>query len=332
MAPTTSAVTTLDGEDVTSTLEPIESVPSASSRPFPKRPNTIRRSEQRTAALFLSPAILLFLSFVAMPFVAAIVLMFFDWDLITSPRFSGLDNIVRLFGDTTTLTSIGNTFVFTFFAVALHLVVGLALALALNRSMHRVLRRLLNTAIVFPVMISWAAVALIWRYALDPNFGFVNHYLRQFGIDPPNWFADPASAMPSLIGVDLWHSAGYTMVILLAGLQGVPTVLYEAARIDGAGPFRQLWSITLPMLSPTLLFASVITFIGAFQIFDPMFIITNGGPDNTTLSVVQDVYNTGFRDFSMGYASAKALVIVIVIMVVTILQLRLSRRWVNYDR
>jgi len=167
---------------------------------------------------------------------------------------------------------------------------------------------------------------------LDPNFGFVSYYLKQLGITAPGLFIDQHSALPSLIGLDVWHSLGYTMVIILTGLQGIPPTLYEAARIDGAGPVRQFWSITLPMLSPTLLFASIISFVGAFQIFDPMFIITQGGPNNSTISIVQDVYYTAFRDFNMGYASAKSLIIVVVILVVSLLQFGVSRRWVNYDK
>jgi len=291
-----------------------------------------RTREALTAWTMLSPAALLYLLFVAGPLMAAVILCFYNWDLLTAPQFAGFENFTRLVTDGDTVRSLGNTFVFAFFAVVPHIGVGLALAIGINQAMPVLLRRILSTAFFFPMLISWAAVALIWRYALDPNYGFINYYLAQIGIDAPNWFVEQAWAMPSLIAVDLWHSVGYTMVILLAGLQTIPAPLYEAARVDGAGKLRQFWSITLPMLSPTFLFATVITFIGAFQIFDPMFIITNGGPSDSTLSVVLDVYNTGFRDFSMGYASTKALMIVVVIMAVTLLQLRLSRRWVNYDR
>ncbi|MCU1477088.1 MAG: hypothetical protein JWQ64_1781 [Subtercola sp.] len=280
----------------------------------------------------LSPSVLLYIAFVAMPLVAAITLSFFKWDLLTAPQFAGLANFVELATDGTTFRAIGNTFLFAIATVIFHMVGGLLLAIALNRPLNRLLRKVLSAAIFFPVLMSWAAVSLIWRYALDPNFGFVNYYLKQLGLTPPNWFADASSAMPSLIGIDVWHSLGYTMVILLAGLQSIPPTLYEAARLDGAGPVRQFWSVTVPLLSPTLLFASIISFVGAFQIFDPMFIITKGGPDNSTLSVVQDVYYSAFRDFDMGYASAKSLIIVAVILIVTMLQLRLSKRWVNYDK
>lgn len=291
-----------------------------------------KRREARSAMFMLAPSVCIYIAFIAVPMIAAITLSFFRWDLITSPVYVGLQNFNDLANDPTTLEALGNTFFFTFATVILHLAGALALALALNRPMNRLLRKLFSAAIFFPVLISWAAVSLIWRYMLDPNFGFLNHYLEKVGLDPPNWFVDASSAMPSLIGVDVWHSLGYTMVILLAGLQGIPPTLYEAAQVDGAGPWRQFWSVTIPMLSPTLLFASIISFIGAFQIFDPMFIITSGGPDNATLSVVQDVYYSAFRDFNMGYASAQSLIVVAVILIVSLIQFRLSRRWVNYDK
>lgn len=291
-----------------------------------------RRLQGRTAVLMLAPSIVIYLLFVAMPLVATIALSFFNWDLLSSPVFAGFANFAALAKDSTTLRSIGNTLFFAIITVIVHMVGAVLLAIAINRPMHWVIRKLMSAAIFFPVLISWAAVSLTWQYILDSNFGFVSYYLKQFGITAPGWFIDPHSALPTLIGLDVWHSLGYTMVIILTGLQGIPPTLYEAARIDGAGPLRQFWSITIPMLSPTLLFASIISFVGAFQIFDPMFIITQGGPNNSTISIVQDVFYTAFRDFNMGYASAKSLIIVVVILAVSLLQLGVSRRWVNYDK
>jgi multiple sugar transport system permease protein len=137
--------------------------------------------------------------------------------------------------------------------------------------------------------------------------------------------------MPAIVFVDLWKTLGFTFIILLAGLQGIPTHLYEAARVDGAGVLQRFWNITIPMLSPTLFFATIITFIGAFQIFEPMFIMTAGGPKDSTLSIVMHIYETAFREFEMGYGSALALVVFAVIMVVTLVQLRLGRYWVHYE-
>jgi multiple sugar transport system permease protein len=289
-------------------------------------------AEARSGYLLISPAALLFLIFIAIPFCAALVLSFFDWDILTPATFAGFGNYQTLFGDGRVHSALFNTFVFTVSTVVLHIVLGLLLAVAVNRVAGRWLKYFLRTAYFFPALVSWAAVALLWRYALDPEFGFVNYYLRGLGVDPPNWLVDTTWALPSLVAIDLWKTLGYTFVILLAGLQTVPQHLLEAAKVDGAGPFRRFWNVTVPMLSPTLLFATIITFIGALQIFEPMYIMTKGGPDNRTLSIVQEIYYNAFRDFEMGYACALAVVLSLIIMAITLLQLRLSRMWVTYER
>ncbi|GAB3739370.1 carbohydrate ABC transporter permease [Microlunatus parietis] len=278
--------------------------------------------------VFVSPALLWFLIFVAGPFLVAIGYSFLHWDLITPARFAGVDNYAQLVADPMIGKVFGTTFAFAFASVVTHVVGGLLLALLANRQMNRIVSGFFRTAIFFPFLISWAAVSLLWRYVLDPEFGFVSYYLKQVGITPPLWFVDPAWALPGIIGIDFWHTIGYTFVIMLAGLQTVPPQLTEAARVDGATRWQVFWNVTVPMMSPTLFFATVITFIGAFQIFDPMKIITNGGPDNSTKSIVMYLYEQGFQAFQVGYASAIALVVFVVIMVVTALQFWLSRRWV----
>jgi multiple sugar transport system permease protein len=280
----------------------------------------------------LSPAALLFLLFFVGPVAAAIVLSVYHWDVLTPAQFAGTANFRELLHDKVLRTAIYNTFVFTFMTVIAHIVLGLGLALVVNGLASRVLRYFLRTALFFPMLVSWGAVSLLWKYALDPNFGFVNYYIAKLGIHPPNWLIDAHWALPSLVFIDLWRSLGYTFVILLAGLQTVPDHLYEAARVDGAGKVRQFWHVTLPMMSPTLLFAFIISFIGAFQIFDPMYIMTQGGPGTATLSLVQYDYYKAFRDFQMGYACATALIIAAIILIVTLIQLRLSKLWVHYDR
>jgi multiple sugar transport system permease protein len=228
-------------------------------------------------------------------------------------------------------TAIANSFIFTFWSIVLHLGVGMLLALAVNRAMPAALRYFLRTAFFFPLLVSWAAVSLIWLYILDPSFGFFNYYLEEFGFQPESWLVSPRWAMPAIILVDLWHTIGFTFIILLAGLQGVPRHLHEAAMIDGAGAVRRFWNVTVPMLTPTLFFVVVMNFIGAFQIFEPMFIMTRGGPGDATRSIVLEIFETGFRSFEMGYASALALVVFVVILLVTLLQLQLSRLWVHHE-
>jgi multiple sugar transport system permease protein len=294
-------------------------------------PPARRRRDTIAAYLFLSPTILLFLVFIAGPLVGAFVLSLYEWDLFGSPEFVGLDNFSQIPDDPTARAAITNTFVFTFWSVVLHIGPGLLLALAVHRGMPALLRYVLRTAYFFPLLVSWAAVSLIWAYILDPNFGFITYYLNQLGLDAPAFLIDPQWAMPAVIAVDLWRTIGFTFIILLAGLQGIPEHLYEAASVDGAGTLRRFWNITIPMLSPTLFFASVITFIGAFQIFEPMYIMTRGGPGDSTRTIVMHVFETGFRRFEMGYASALALIVFAVIMFVTLLQIVLSRYWVFHE-
>jgi multiple sugar transport system permease protein len=279
--------------------------------------------------LFIGPALLLFLLFILGPFVAAMALSFYSYDLLTPAEFIGLDNFKALLHDELLIKSLGNTFIFAFASVVTHLVGGLLLALAVNRGLNKVLSYFVRTAVFFPFLISWAAVALLWKYVLDPTFGIFSYYLGVIGITAPGWFTDPAWALPSIIGIDFWHTIGYTFLIMLAGLQTVPAEMTEAALVDGANGVQTFFYVTLPLMTPTMFFASVITFIGAFQIFDPVQIITQGGPNDSTITAVMYLYQTGFQAFQIGYASTIALVVFAVIMLVTLLQFWGSRKWVH---
>lgn len=294
-------------------------------------PAAVRRREAFWAYLLLSPAIILFLVFIAGPLIGAIVLSFFEWDLLTDAKYIGTTNYRELMSDDKMWQAVRNTFVFAFWSLVLHIGVGLALALMVQRAIPGVLKYFFRTAVFFPVIMSWAAVSLIWLYILDPNFGFINYYLEKLGIPTKSWLLMPDTAMPALILVDLWKTIGFTFILLLAGLQSVPDHLYEAAKIDGAGSVNRFFNVTVPMLSPTLFLTSVLTFIGAFQIFDPMFIMTEGGPMGRTTSVVLHIYLTGFKRFEMGYASAMAIIVFLIILAMTLIQMRLSRHWVFYD-
>jgi multiple sugar transport system permease protein len=272
---------------------------------------------------------LLFLVFILGPFVAAMALSLYSYDLLTPAEFVGLKNFRALASDDLLLKALGNTFLFAFASVVTHLVGGLLLALAVNRGLNKVLSYFVRAAVFFPFLISWAAVALLWKYVLDPSFGILSYYLGLVGVTAPGWFTDPAWALPSIIVIDFWHTIGYTFLIMLAGLQTVPTEMSEAARVDGANRVQGFFFVTLPLMTPTLFFASVITFIGAFQIFDPIQIITGGGPNDATISAVMYLYQTGFQAFQIGYASTIALVVFAVIMLVTVLQFWGSRKWVH---
>lgn len=281
--------------------------------------------------LFISPAMIFFIVFIVVPFVATIALTFFKWDLLTPARPAGLANFSRLVSDPLVGKALLNTFAFAFASVVTHVVGALILAVAVNRLVNKVLSYFVRAAVFFPFLISWAAVALLWKYILDPSFGYLQYYLGKIGITAPQWFNDPHWSLIAIIAVDFWHTIGYTFVIMLAGLQTVPRELIEAAQTDGAGPVQAFFRITVPTMSPTIFFATVITFIGAFQIFDPMQIITQGGPDNSTMSIVMYLYRAGFQNFDIGYASAIAFLVFLVIMAVTALQFWGSRKWV-YDQ
>jgi multiple sugar transport system permease protein len=293
------------------------------------RSGQLRQRSRLAGWLFVSPAVLLFLIFVLGPFVAAMALSLFSYDLLTPPKFVGFKNFGQLPKDSLLLRSLGNTFLFAFASVVTHLVGGMLLALAVNRGINKVLSYFVRTALFFPFLISWAAVSLLWKYVLDPTFGIFAFYVGKLGITPPLWFTEPRWALPAIIGIDWWHTIGYTFLIMLAGLQTVPSEMIEAARVDGANRVQTFFNVTVPLMTPTLFFASVITFIGAFQIFDPIQIITGGGPNDSTITAVMYLYQTGFQAFQIGYASTIALVIFAVIMLVTLLQFWGSRKWVH---
>jgi multiple sugar transport system permease protein len=288
-----------------------------------------QRRDALAAYLLISPALLLFLCFIAGPLIGALVLSLFNYDLLNPPVFVGLGNYRYLLHDGLAWNSLFVTTEFTIASVVLHVVVGLVLALAVNRKMSTALRYGLRTAIFFPVLISWAVVSLIAEYTLDPNFGFITYYLGKLGIHNLNFFEDPHTALGAIVGVDLWHTVGFSFIVLLAGLQMIPPHLYEAARVEGAGTFRIFRSMTLPMLSPSLFFVIVISFIGAFQIFDPIHIITQGGPGNDTESIVQYIYQNGFTDLAMGYAATLGLLVLVVLLLATLAQFALARFWVH---
>lgn len=301
------------------------------SRQAHRLPGYLARRERRAAYAFLTPTILLYLTFIAGPLIGAVVLSFYNWDLFTAPTFAGTSNFRRLLNDADARAAIKNTFEFSFWSIVLHVGLGLMLAMGVNAVINRGVTYTLRTAYFFPMLVSWAAASLIWAYILDPNFGFITYYLRKMGVPAPLFLIDKFWAMPAVIFVDSWKTIGFTFIILLTGLQSIPQHLYEAAAVDGANAMQRFRNITIPMLSPTLFFAFVITFIGAFQIFEPMYIMTAGGPGTRTTSIVMYIYETGFHAFQMGYASALALVVFGVILIVTLLQIAASKWWVFHE-
>ncbi|MCP2636497.1 sugar ABC transporter permease [Microbacterium sp. HD4P20] len=316
---TTIAVAVEASESVTDEL-------AAAPRPRSRRR---RITYALTIAVFLLPSLIPLLAFVIGPMISAAWTSLHSWNLIGPMQWVGLDNYARLLSDPATHQAFLHTVYYIVGYLPLVYVGGLALALALNTRLRG--RAFLRGVYFLPVITSWVVVALVWRWLLNPSTGVVNAVLAWFGIEGPGWWADPAWAMPSIILASAWKDLGFVMVILLAGLQSINADLYEAAEIDGAGWWRRLFGITLPMLSPSTFFVIVLSLINGFQVFDQVYVMTGGGPNNSTQVVVQQVYDLTFRYGQAGMASALSWLLFFVILVVTLIQFYGQRRWVNYD-
>lgn len=276
-------------------------------------------------ALFLGPSLAGVVLFVAGPIVASLALAFSSWDLLTPPTFVGLRNFERLSRDLEFWAALRHTVTFLAGYVPLVLVAGLAVAVALN---GRVPARGVFRAIYFlPVVTSWVAVALVWKWLLNPQFGLVNAWLAQLGVQGPAWLFDPNWAMASVILTSVWKDTGFVMVILLAGLQGIPRVYYEASDIDGATRWQQLRHVTVPLLAPAIFFALTISLINSFQVFDQVYVMTGGGPAGATTVLVERIVKQAFSFSRMGYASAMSWVLFVLIFATTFVLSRMQRRW-----
>jgi multiple sugar transport system permease protein len=284
----------------------------------------------RTAWLFLAPALMVIGVFFALPVLGALVLSFTDYDLyaLADPhnvRFVGLHNYLALLQRPLFWAALGHTVYFVAVAVPLSMAVSLGGALLLNSPLARA-QAFFRTALFAPVVTTVVAVAIIWRYLFNTKYGVVNALLDALGVHPVDWLGDPHWAMPTIILFAVWKNFGYNMIIFLAGLQAIPSALYEAARIDGASPWRQFRHITVPMLRPTALMVAILTVSGYFQLFAEPYVITEGGPLQSTVSVLYLMYDEGFTWWNLGSASAVAFALFVVMFAVTALMLRLARR------
>ncbi len=277
---------------------------------------------------FLLPSAVPLALFTLGPMIAAAWISMTEWNLLTPMKFVGFDNYAQLLSDPRTSDVFLHTVYYIVGYLPLVYVGGLALALALNGALHG--RSFLRGVYFLPVVTSWIVVALVWRWLLNPSTGIVNAALGAVGIEGPGWWSEPAWAMPSIILASAWKDLGFVMVILLAGLQSINPDMYDAARVDGAGRWRQLVSITLPLLSPSTFFVVVISLINGFQVFDQVYAMTGGGPGGATQVVVQQVYDLTFRYSRAGEASALSWMLFAVILAVTIAQVRVQKRWVNH--
>lgn len=300
----------------------------AAPRPAPVRSRRSRAIYVFTVLAFLLPSAIPLTMFVLGPMLSAAWISLTKWNLLAPAQFVGVDNYARLLADPKT----GEIFLHTLYYIVGYLplvyVGGLALALALNTRLRG--RAFWRSIYFLPVVTSWIVVALVWRWLLNPSSGVVNTALAAIGVDGPGWWTDPAWAMPSIILASAWKDLGFVMVILLAGLQAIDPELEDAARVDGAGWWRRLWSVTLPLLSPSTFFVIVISLINGFQVFDQVYAMTGGGPGGATQVVVQQIYDLTFRYGGAGEASALSWILFVVVLGVTVVQIIGQRRWVTY--
>jgi multiple sugar transport system permease protein len=298
----------------------------------PRRLSPMAREDRMTFWCFISPWLIGFCLFGLGPILASIWLSFTDYSLFKPPEWVGLANYRELFRDPLILKSLGNTLFYVVFAVPLGTVGALMLALLLNQKVRGI--AVWRTIFYLPTIVSGVAMGVLWRWIFNPEIGLANTLLRPvlgwLGIADPQWLLDPALAKPAYVLMNLWGMGG-GMVIFLAALQGIPEHLYEAAELDGAGPVRQFFVITIPMLSPVILFSLTMGTIGSFQIFAQAYVMSGRGPDNSTLFYVLYLFDQAFRYFRMGYGAAMAWVLFAIVLGVTVLKFALAKRWVYYE-
>ena len=282
------------------------------------------RSKYLALAVLLLPSLAGMVVFLMAPVLSSLVLSFSQWDLIGEIGWVGIDNYVTALTDPAVLGALRNTLTFILGYLPSVVIIALGLALLLNR---RIRGRVVFRAIYFvPVVTSWVAVSLIWKWLLNPQYGLVNFALGAIGIKGPGWLFDPAWAMTGVILTSVWKDIGFVTVIYLAGLQDIPDHLYEAASLDGTTPWQRFWHITVPMLMPTTFFVTTISLISSFQVFDQVWIMTQGGPAGATSVMVELIYKNAFSYYKMGYASAISWVLFALIFAVTIAQNLLQKR------
>ncbi len=310
-------------------VAPGSGTPRTGRRVFSKR----ERLEAVQFYLLIGPWLLGFVGLTAGPMLYSLFLSFADFDLFHAPRWVGLQNFQYLFMSPHPLSilwkSLGVTAYFTFLSVPVSITGSLVLALALNARIRGV--PLYRTLFYLPSLTPAVASALLWIWIFNSKYGLANAVLRSLGLPGPRWLTDPYMVIPSFVLMGLWGLGGNTMIIFLAGLQGVPTHLYDAAEIDGAGAWQRFVAVTLPQISPTVFFNMILGIIGSFQVFGSAYLMTGGGPEYATYFLVFYIYQEAFKSLHMGRGSALAWILFIILLFFTLLQFGLSRRWVYYE-
>ncbi|WP_238161632.1 carbohydrate ABC transporter permease [Kribbella antibiotica] len=286
--------------------------------PKPRR----RLGDLKVAMVFLIPATIGFVVFYIWPTLRGAYLSFTEYSLLEAPKFNGLDNYERMIHDSFFWNALGVTLEY----VAINIGVQTVLAVAIAMLMYRLTKSItFRAAILLPYLVANVVVALVWYWMLDFQVGIVNQGLTWIGVDPVAFFGDSHWAIPTVAGINVWRHMGYTALLVFAGLQTIPTYVYEAAEVDGASELKTFWRITLPLLRPVLVMVLVVTMIGSFQIFDTIAVTTQGGPINSTRVIYYYIFERAFTRFDFGYASAMAMVLFAILAIVSLLQLRLLR-------
>lgn len=285
--------------------------------------------QARVVALFVGPSLLGLVLFTLGPLLASLGISLTSWDLLTPPQFVGLSNFAELLGSADIRDALLHTLIYIAIYLPVVLVFGLLLAILLNRPLRGL--QFYRTAFFMPVVSSWVAVSLMWKWLLNPAFGLVNYLLGLVHLPQPGWWADPHWALPAVIIASIWKDLGFVMVLLLAGLQNIGRQYYEAARVDGAGAWSRFLHVTIPLLSPSIFFVVVISLINSFQVFDQVWVMTGGGPGGASSVLVEQIVQNAFSYSRMGYASALSWLLFAIIFGITALQFSMQKRWVTYD-
>ncbi|MEW5818989.1 MAG: sugar ABC transporter permease [Cyanobacteriota bacterium] len=292
--------------------------------------NKLFLKESFWAAIMILPALVGTFFFIIIPVIGSFTISLTRWNLISSPKFVGLDNYIKLLSDQLFYDVLITTFIYAISVVIFSIAIPLILAVALNEKIKCLTA--FRTAYFLPVITPMIVAAIVWSWIFDPNNGILNFMLTQIGINsPPLWLFDDKWSLIAIIIVSVWKNIGYNMVIFLAGLQGIPESLYEAAKIDGANTIKKLWHITIPMLTPTIFFVCIMSTISAFQVFDLIYLMTEGGPENSTMVIVYWLFKNAFEFFKLGYASSIAYVLFVIILILTLIQWKLRKKWVMFE-
>lgn len=287
-----------------------------------KKPGKLK-DDSRWAWMMLLPNIIGFIMFMLVPVIATFVLSFMKYDMLSKPRFIGLQNYIAMVKDPIVWQVTGNTALYTLLTVPVGMCLSLLLAVMLDQRIA--FRRFYRAAFFLPSITSMVVVAIVWQWIYNPEFGILNYFLSLFGIEGPKWLLNANTSLLSLAIVGIWKSAGYNMIIFLSGLQGISTTYYEAAMLDGAGKLAQFRYITLPLLKPTTFFIFIMAVIGSFQVFDQVMLMTQGGPGRSSSVLVHYLYQNAFQYFKLGYACAIAYLLFFIIMGITFFNMRMEK-------